>query len=100
MSTRARASSCGFWGIDVLVLTQRGRPVAMLRSLDDDLHVQTRLCQYEAVNNEKGVYLAKQFVLGKFYGQNNTLEKYGLKQHAGKYVQLIEKIEFENKLHM
>jgi len=26
-------SSLGFWGVDVMVMTQRGRPVAMLRAL-------------------------------------------------------------------
>jgi CRISPR/Cas system-associated endonuclease Cas1 len=31
VSTGALAS-CGFWGIDCLFLTQKGKPVAMLRS--------------------------------------------------------------------
>jgi len=44
VSTGALAS-LGFWDIDVMVLTQRGRPVAMLKSLEDDSHVKTRLCQ-------------------------------------------------------
>jgi CRISPR/Cas system-associated endonuclease Cas1 len=39
-------SSFGFWGVDVLVQTNRGRPVAILKSLDDDSHVKTRLGQY------------------------------------------------------
>jgi hypothetical protein len=42
VSTGALAS-CGFWGIDCLFLTQKGRPVAMLKSLDDDSHVATGL---------------------------------------------------------
>ena len=66
------------WGIDVLISTRYGRPVAMLRDLDDDLHVDTRVCQYEALRNWKGCYLAKQFVVGKLEGQNSLLEKYGL----------------------
>jgi CRISPR/Cas system-associated endonuclease Cas1 len=33
-------ASLGFWGIDLLILTQKGNPVAMLRSLDDDSHVR------------------------------------------------------------
>jgi CRISPR-associated protein Cas1 len=66
------------WGIDVLVSTRYGRPVAMLKDLDDDFHVDTRICQYEALNNGKGCYLAKQFVVGKLEGQNSLLEKYGL----------------------
>ncbi len=78
-------SSLGFWGIDVLITTQRGRPVAMLKSLDDDSHVKTRLCQYEAVNNEKGVHIAKQFVFGKFDGQNKILRKYNLTTHDSTY---------------
>jgi CRISPR/Cas system-associated endonuclease Cas1 len=39
ISTGALAC-CGFWGIDCLFLTARGRPVAMLRTLDDDSHVK------------------------------------------------------------
>lgn len=99
VSTGALAS-LGFWDIDVLVLTQKGRPVAMLKSFDDDSHVKTRLCQYEAVNNDKGVRIAKQFVLGKFYGQNETLEKHGLKIHDKKYVQKIENSKCETMISM
>jgi CRISPR-associated protein Cas1 len=77
ISTGALASF-GFWNIDVLVLTARGRPVAILKSLDDDSHVKTRICQYEALNNEKGVYIAKQLVLSKIAGQRKVLEKYNL----------------------
>jgi CRISPR/Cas system-associated endonuclease Cas1 len=36
-------ASLGFWGIDLLILTQKGNPVAVLRSLDDDSHVKTRI---------------------------------------------------------
>ena len=72
-------ASLGFWGIDLLILTQKGNPVAMLRSLDDDSHVQTRICQYEALNNGKGLEIAKQIVLAKLEGHNQVLKKYGLR---------------------
>jgi len=78
VSTGALASF-GFWNIDVLVCTQKGRPVAMLRSLDDDSHIKTRLCQYEALKDDRGLEIAKQFVKGKTEGQNNVLKKYGLR---------------------
>jgi len=39
VSTGALAS-LGFWDIDVMILTQRGRPVAMLKSLEDDFTVK------------------------------------------------------------
>jgi len=72
-------SSLGFWDVDTLILTQRGRPVAILKSFDDDSHVKTRLCQYEAYHSEKGLSIAKQLVLSKIESQNTVLEKYGLK---------------------
>lgn len=71
-------TSLGWWEIDVLFLTRKGRPVAMLKSLDDDSHVKTRLKQYEAYNNDKGIHIAKQIVLSKREGQNIILDKYSL----------------------
>lgn len=72
-------ASLGFWGIPVHILTQKGNPVAVLRSLDDDSHVETRICQYEALSNGKGLEIAKQVVLAKLEGQNQVLKKYGLR---------------------
>jgi CRISPR-associated endonuclease Cas1 len=53
----------------------------MLKSLDDDGHVKQRISQYEALNNGKGLNIAKQIVLGKILGENLLLQKYGLRQH-------------------
>lgn len=78
VSTGALANF-GFWGIDVLIATRKGEPIAMLKSLDDDSHVATRIAQYEALKNGKALCIAKQFVLGKIEGQNILLNKYGLK---------------------
>jgi len=80
VSTGALAT-CAFWGIDLLIMTQRGNPVAYLKSLDDDSHVATRIAQYEALKNGKGCSIAKQIVLGKIEGQNFVLRKYGFRQH-------------------
>jgi CRISPR-associated protein Cas1 len=70
----------GFWDIDCVFLTQRGHPVAMLKSLTDDSHVETRVSQYEALSNGKGLDAAKQFVLGKLAGYEELLKKYGLRR--------------------
>lgn len=78
VSTGALAS-LGFWDIDVMIMTQRGRPVAMLKGLDDDSHVGTRIAQYEAVKSPKGIAIAKQLILSKTEGRNVILKKYGLK---------------------
>lgn len=78
VSTGALAS-LGFWDVDVLITTQKGRPVAMLRSLDNDDHVSTRIQQYEALKDGRGLEIAKQLVSTKIEGQNRVLSKYGLK---------------------
>src|SRR3989337_1628971 len=74
-------ASFGFWDIDVLIMTQKGMPVATLRSIDDDSHVETRIKQYQALDNGKGIEIAKQIIYGKLKGQNEVLRKYGLRQH-------------------
>lgn len=77
----AALATCAFWGIDLLILTQRGNPVAVVKSLRDESHVKTRIYQYESLTNGKGIEIAKQIVLGKVQGQNYILRKYGFRQH-------------------
>jgi len=90
---------CGFWGIDFVILTQKGNPVAVLRSLEDDSHVKTRICQYEALNNGKGLEIAKQIVLAKLEGQNQLLHKYGLKSlDAFRYSQEVKALSGDLRL--
>src|SRR3989304_7367814 len=67
------------WNIDTYIMTKRNRVVAVLKNLEDDSHVKTRLCQYQALNNEKGDYVAKQIIKHKVESQNKVLTKYGLK---------------------
>jgi len=88
-------ASLGFWEIDTLILTRRGKPVAMLKSVEYDSHVKTRLCQYEAYNNSKGLVIAKQILLGKIRGQNRILRKHGLDVNEN-VVKVVENIESDN----
>jgi CRISPR-associated protein Cas1 len=73
-------ASAAFWQIDVVILTARGTPVAYLKSLEDDSHVATRVAQYEAIKNGKGMSIAREIVLAKIAGQNYILRKNGLRQ--------------------
>ncbi|MEM3550574.1 MAG: CRISPR-associated endonuclease Cas1, partial [Candidatus Bathyarchaeia archaeon] len=73
-------ASCGFWDIPVVVLTRSHKPVAILRSLDDDSHVKTRIAQYEALRNGKGIKIAKTIVSSKIETQNMLLKEYSLRQ--------------------
>ena len=94
VSTGALATM-GFWGIDCMILTQRGFPVATLKSLDDDSHVQTRISQYGALQNNP-IQIAKRFVLGRIEGQNRLLKKYGLKEHQPSAVEKIMNLSEDN----
>lgn len=95
VSTGALASF-GFWDIDVLIVTQRGRPVAMLKGLDDDSHVVTRLAQYEALKNGKGLEIAKRIVLCKIEGQNQVLRKFGLRQFDFSRLEKIRNLKVDS----
>jgi len=92
MVSTGALSSLGFWEIDTMILTRRGKPVAMLKSLEYDTHAETRLKQYEAYKNAKGIYIAKQIVLGKIEGQNQVLKKHGLETNEN-VSRIIETIE-------
>jgi len=89
-------SCLGYWDIDVLVLSRRGRPVAMMKSMEDDSHVLTRVAQYKAfLDKDKSCYIAKQILLSKIEGQNMVLNSYGLKLHKG-YEEKIKRVEPDN----
>jgi CRISP-associated protein Cas1 len=85
--------NCAFWGINVIVLTSRGNPVAVLHSLDNDSHVLTRVYQYETLKTVKALEIAKQFVLGKIRGQDQVLSKYGLRRNDYAVMEAISKLE-------
>jgi CRISPR/Cas system-associated endonuclease Cas1 len=68
------------WNVDTLLLTGSGKPVGMIRSLQDESHVTTRLAQNKATENPKGVNIAKQIVLKRIESQNLLLREYGLRQ--------------------
>lgn len=67
------------WNIDTYIMTKRNRVVAVLKNLEDDSHVKTRISQYEALRNGKGIEIAKQIIKSKIDGQNKVLKKYSLK---------------------
>jgi CRISPR-associated protein Cas1 len=77
----------------VLIMTQRGNPVAMLRSLTDFSHVETRIAQYESLKNGKFSRIARQFVLSKIEAQNQILSKYGLRRLDYSHIERVKDLE-------
>jgi CRISP-associated protein Cas1 len=66
------------WNIDTYIMTRHNRVVAVLRNLEDNNNVETRINQYKALESGKGIEIAKQLVLSKIEGQNRVLLKYNL----------------------
>ena len=66
------------WNIDTYIMTRHNRVVGFLKNVEDDSHVKTRVAQYQALENGKGIEIAKQIVRAKIEGQNMVLRKYGL----------------------
>lgn len=69
------------WNVDTLIVSGSGKPVGMLRNLFDDSNIATKVAQFKALENEKGLHVAKQIVLKKLESQNVFLRKHGLRQH-------------------
>jgi CRISP-associated protein Cas1 len=86
------------WNIDTYIVTRRNRVVALLKNVEDDSHVETRLCQYQAVlDEEKCTDIAKQFIIAKIRGQNNVLKKYNFETSRNTFgISQIQNVKFEN----
>jgi CRISP-associated protein Cas1 len=89
-------ATLGFWAIDCVIMTQRGNPVAVLKSLSDDMHVETRMGQYEALKSEKSFEIPKKIVLGKLQGQQEVLKKHGLRFLDYTYFEKITDLQDDN----
>lgn len=89
-------TSLAFWQIDTLLLSGRGRPIAIVRSLEDDSHVETRLAQYRSMENGKLPTIAKTLVLAKISGMNEVLSKCGLRRIDYSNIERVKSIEENN----
>ena len=76
-------------------MSSSGRPVAMLRSLDDS-YVQTRIAQYQASLDERAFTIAKSLITAKLESQNIILRKYDLEPHLDDFRVEIERTESSN----
>lgn len=75
-------ASLGFFEVDVLIMTRNNKPVAVLKPLNYDSHVKTRIMQYEFYHDaERRLQIAKTIIKAKLEGQNRVLERFNLKPH-------------------
>jgi CRISPR-associated protein Cas1 len=79
VSTNALETALEF-KISVVITRWNGEPIGILKALEDDSHIETRINQYKTVKNGMGIETAKKIVYAKLEGQNQVLRKYGLRQ--------------------
>ena len=68
----------GVYGIDVILMSQTGRLISMMRPLNADFDSDIILAHYDAYTKAKGVRVAKEILLAKVQTQVEFLEKYRL----------------------
>jgi CRISPR-associated protein Cas1 len=64
-----------------------------VKSLSDDSHVRTRICQYESLRDGRCAEIAKTFLLTKLKGNDLLLKKYGLKRVDYKTFETIKSLQ-------
>jgi CRISPR-associated protein Cas1 len=81
---------CSVYNIDLMITSNTGRPLSMMLPLTSSAHVKTRIKQYEAYYNSKGVEIAKAILNAKIQNQISLLERHGFDGHKLDY--LVEKL--------
>ena len=77
-------------------MTKKNRVAAVLKNLEDDSHVKTRVCQYKALEDGKGIQIAKQLVQSRIRGQCSVLKKYDIKIPELNIEGMIESVNSES----
>lgn len=79
--TTGALSSLAFWEIDTLIMSRNNKPLGVLKSVNYDSNVDTRLAQYKAYHSTKKDKITTEILKAKMKGQNILLKKHGLKQN-------------------
>jgi len=77
---------CSIYDINLMMASNTGRPLSMMLPLTSSAHVKTRVKQYEAYYNSKGVEIAKAILRAKINNQIALLEKHGFDGHKLDYL--------------
>ena len=89
-------SWASMYGVNVVIVGKTGKPLSMMMPLSIDKRVKTRLKQYEAYKNHKGVVIAKEILRTRIQSQHSLTDKYNLDASRIK-VQTIDRIDVHNK---
>jgi CRISPR-associated protein Cas1 len=95
-------SSCGavsakalawasIYGTKVLVTSRSGRPLGVFLPLNHDMHVETRVKQYQAYDSDKGITIAKAILTAKIMAQASLLDRYKVGFDSQPYLKQIKR---------
>jgi len=80
---------CSIYNVNLMMASNTGRPLSMMLPLTSSAHVKTRIKQYEAYYNSKGVEIAKAILTAKIKNQIAFLKRHGFK---GGNLSILEKL--------
>lgn len=73
---------CSIYNINLMMTSNTGRPLSMMLPLTTNANVKTRIKQYEAYYNSKGVEIAKALLNAKIDNQIALLGRHGFDGHG------------------
>jgi CRISPR-associated protein Cas1 len=68
---------CSIYNVNLMTVSNTGRPLSMMLPLTTNANVKTRVKQYEAYYNSKGIEIAKAILSAKIQNQIALLERRG-----------------------
>lgn len=86
---------CSIYNVNLMMASNTGRPLSMMLPLSAHANVKTRIKQYEAYYNSKGVEIAKAILSAKINNQTALLERHGFNGRGLKIVEKLPKIDGE-----
>ena len=86
---------CSVYNVNLMMASNTGRPLSMMLPLTSSAHVKTRIKQYEAYYNSKGVEIARAILSAKIRNQTALLEKYGFNGRKLSIVEKLSKVDGE-----
>ena len=86
---------CSVYNVNLMMASNTGRPLSMMLPLTSSAHVKTRIKQYEAYCNYKGVEIAKAILNTKINNQIALLERHGFDGRKLSTVEKLSKINGE-----
>jgi len=86
---------CSIYNVNLMMTSNTGRPLSMILPLTTNANVKTRIKQYEAYYNSKGVKIAKAIINAKIDNQIALLKRHGFNGRRLDFEKRITRVKGE-----